>query len=604
MDDVELWDLASHAPEPLRPHVVERLASDGAQRDRVEALLAQPAPARDDAQGPRYEIVGLIGAGTQADVYQARRLDLDRACALKVFRGVSDPTFIERVRAEAGLMARVLSPHVVTVFDAGDLGDGRFFIEMALCAEPDVQGAPGSIALGRSLRAHVVERGPLSADEAARLLQPICAAVAAAHRAGVVHSDVKPENVLVLPASRRAMLADFGIAASLATPRARGPASRVGTLPYMAPEQFEARAPPDASSDVYGLGGTLLFALTGSPPHPERRADGKEPNQQGGGPLALPPTVPRSLAEVVERALAREPAQRPSAHEVAQAVDAFLARRPTAWDLRRPARRLALFYQRHRLLLNLAFAGAVLALTLGLGLLWTVVAKTGLEARARDLSRHLALLDSDVARLAAQRAALEAELARLRSEREAIAGSEAREREARLLAEGRASEADAQLTAAVAAARDAAGKLQRSEGAVVGLEARLAEAGERVKTLQAAASGREAERAASAERYRASVEALRQQWEGDSARLRQEVEREREAGVALQRRLAAAERAGSAAVEARIEAEARLGARIEACTADRDGLRRQLEATPTEPTRTESARRTAPPAAAELVRPP
>jgi len=74
MDDVELWDLASHAPEPLRPHVVERLASDGAQRDRVEALLAQPAPARDDAQGPRYEIVGLIGAGTQADVYQARRL--------------------------------------------------------------------------------------------------------------------------------------------------------------------------------------------------------------------------------------------------------------------------------------------------------------------------------------------------------------------------------------------------------------------------------------------------------------------------------------------------------------------------------------------------
>src|SRR5512138_691267 len=231
MDDVELWDLAWHAAEPLRAEVVERLAADRAQRERVEALLAQPAPARSGADGPRYEIVGLVGAGSQADVYQARRLDLDRACALKVFRSVSDPAFVERVRAEAGLMARVLSPHVVTVFDAGDLGDGRFFIEMALCAEPDVQGAPGSVALGRSLRAHVVERGPLPADEAARLLQPICAAVAAAHRSGVVHSDVKPENVLVLPVSRRAMLADFGIAASLAAPRAAAHA-RVGTLPY------------------------------------------------------------------------------------------------------------------------------------------------------------------------------------------------------------------------------------------------------------------------------------------------------------------------------------------------------------------------------------
>ena len=141
MDDVELWDLASHAPEHLRAEVLDRLASDGAQRVRVAELLAQPAPR--PGEGPRYEIIGLIGSGTQAEVYQARRLDLDRACALKVFRNVSDPAFVERVRTEAGLMARVLSPHVVTVFDAGDLGDGRFFIEMALCAEPDVQGVPG-----------------------------------------------------------------------------------------------------------------------------------------------------------------------------------------------------------------------------------------------------------------------------------------------------------------------------------------------------------------------------------------------------------------------------------------------------------------------------
>jgi serine/threonine protein kinase len=587
MDDVELWDLASHAHPPHRGHVVERLAADVAQRERVEALLAQPAPTRDDGQGPRYEVLGLIGAGTQADVYQARRLDLDRSCALKVFRSVSDPAFIERVRAEAGLMARVLSPHVVTVFDAGDLGDGRFFIEMALCAEPDVLGPTGAVALGRSLRAHVLERGPLSPEEAARLLQPICAAVAAAHRAGVVHSDVKPENVLVLPASRRAMLADFGIAASLAIPRAQGTASRIGTLSCMAPEQFDSRVPPDVSSDVYGLGGTLLFALTGSPPHPERRETGEDPLQ--GAPHPIPSTVPRSLAEVVERALARDPALRPRADELAEALDAFLAHRPTTWDLERPARRLSLFYQRHRLLLNLAFAGAVLAMTLGMGLLWTVVAKSGLEARAGDLSRHLALLESDVARLTEQRSTLEAELARLRSEREAIAGSQAREREARLQAEGRSSEADAQLTAAGAAAREAAGKLARAEASVAQLASRLADSDGRVKSLEAEVRNRDAERTASAERYRASVDALRQGWEGDSARLRQDVARERESGAALQRRLAEAEHASSAAAQAKIEAEARLGAGVEACRADRDDLRRQLEAVRPEPARAEGA---------------
>ncbi len=576
MDDVELWDLARRTPEPIRAEVVERLASDGEQRERVEALLSQPAPLRDDLEGPRYEIVGLIGAGSQAEVYQARRLDLDRSCALKVFRNVSDPAFIERVRAEAGLMARVLSPHVVTVFDAGDLGDGRFFIEMALGAEPDVQGAQGSIALGRSLRAHVVERGPLPPDEAARLLQPICAAVSAAQRVGVVHSDVKPENVLVLPVSRRAMLADFGIAASLAAPRAEGSSARIGTLAYLAPEQFESRRPPDAASDVYGLGGTLLFALSGRPPHPERQEDGSDPRR--GAPLPVPAGVPRSLAEIVERALAHDPAARPTADELAHALDAFLARRPTSWDLLRPGRRLALFYQRHRVLLNLAFVGAVLAITLGLGLLRTVVAKSGLEVRARDLSLHVAALDADVRRLAGQKGSLDAELARLHAERETIAGAGAREREARLLAEGRSSEADAQLTAAATLSRETAGKLDRAQATATQLEARLAGAEERVRSLEGEVNARDADLRAGAERYRASVDALRQQWEGEGARLRQDLLRERETRALLQQRLAEAEHERSGAVQARIETKARLEGKLEACRAEHDDLRRQLDA--------------------------
>jgi serine/threonine-protein kinase len=560
MDDVDLWELVSRTPEPLRGEVLERLASDPAQGARVRDLLAQPAPAHP-GEGARYEILGLIGAGSQADVYQARRLDLDRACALKVFRSVSNPAFVERVRAEAGNMARVISPHVVTVFDAGDLGDGRFFIEMALCAEPDVTGAPGAVALGRSLRAYVVERGPLPADEAARLLQPISAAVAAAHRAGVVHSDVKPENVLVLPTSRRAMLADFGIAATLAAP---APAARVGTLPFLAPEQFEELQPASPASDVYALGGTLLFALSGLPPHPERRPDGTDP--RGGAPLPVPAGTPASLAEIVERALDRDPKARPSADQLAGALDAFLARRPAPWELERPMRRLSLFYLRHRVLLNLAFAGAVVAATLGLGLLRTVIAKTGLEARAQHLSARISSLDADVARLASQRTELERALDGLRAEREAIAGSEAREREARLEAEGRFTEADAQLAAALAAGREASAKAERAEATLGQLEVRATDAESRVKALEAELAARQADLRTGADQYRASVEALRQGWEKDAARLSADVARERDAAAALRQKLADAERDRNAAVQARATAEAHA-----------EDLRRQME---------------------------
>jgi hypothetical protein len=461
---------------------------------------------------------------------------------------------------------------VVTVFDAGDLGDGRFFIEMALCAEPDVGGAPGAFALGRSLRAYVVERGPLAPDDAARLLQPVCAAVAAAHRAGVVHSDVKPENVLVLPTSRRAMLADFGIAASLAAPRAQAAPSRVGTVPFMAPEQYQGRREPDAASDVYGLGGTLLFALSGSAPHPDRGDDGEDP--RAGVPVAVPATVPPSLAELVRRALAHDPVARPTAEELARALDAFLARRPTLWELRRVGRRASLFYQRHSMLVNLGFVGAVLAATLGLGLLRTVVAKSGLEARARDLSRQVAALDADVQRLATQKGGLDAELARLRTEREAIAGSEAREREARIRAEGRSSEADAQLTATTAQVRETTGKLEGALANAAQLETRLNQAEARVRALEAEATALGGEERAAAERYRASVEALRQDREREGARLRQEVTREREAGAALLKQAADADRERRAAAESL----ARARGQLDTCRTERDDLQRRLDA--------------------------
>jgi chromosome segregation ATPase len=282
------------------------------------------------------------------------------------------------------------------------------------------------------------------------------------------------------------------------------------------------------------------------------------------------------------RALAPDPAARPTADDLAQALDAFLARRPTRWDLQRPGRRLTLFYQRHRVFLNLSLAGVVLAVSLGLGLLTTVVAKSGLEVRARNLSRHVAALDDDVLRLTGQKGTLETELARLRTEREAVAGAEAREREARLLAEKRASEADVQLTAATQLARETAGKLERAQATVAQLEASLADTKERVRSLERDVSARDADLRASAERYRTSVDALRQHWDGEGARLRQDLARERETSAILQRRLAEAERERNSAVQARTETRASLEGKLEVCRADRDDLRGQLDATHSE----------------------
>jgi chromosome segregation ATPase len=224
----------------------------------------------------------------------------------------------------------------------------------------------------------------------------------------------------------------------------------------------------------------------------------------------------------------------------------------------------------------------VLAVSLGLGLLTTVVAKSGLEVRARNLSRHVAALDDDVLRLTGQKGTLETELARLRTEREAVAGAEAREREARLLAEKRASEADVQLTAATQLARETAGKLERAQATVAQLEASLADTKERVRSLERDVSARDADLRASAERYRTSVDALRQHWDGEGARLRQDLARERETSAILQRRLAEAERERNSAVQARTETRASLEGKLEVCRADRDDLRGQLDATHSE----------------------
>jgi peptidoglycan hydrolase CwlO-like protein len=330
--------------------------------------------------------------------------------------------------------------------------------------------------------------------EAARLVEAACRGAEAAHRTGVIHGDIKPENVLVTPISRRVMLADFGIATTLArhdggsTPDGK---VRAGTLAYMAPEQFVDGRPPDVRSDVYMLGGTLLFALTGEVPHPDRRLGPEGTVDTPRTPI--PAYVPQRLAEIAERALAADPEQRySSAGEMADQLRRFRERLPTYDDEPLLRRRAVLFAERHAHVLAALAAAAIVSSILGLvGWRSFTAVVHDREAQVLALESRQAELDAEGKRLNAanvelgeRRAALEAQVAELEERIDdsrrplkelpkiradlAAAKADLAGRE-RALAEAR-SEARARADAADAARRDAEERAARLQGSLSAAE--------------------------------------------------------------------------------------------------------------------------------------
>src|SRR3954452_467284 len=253
----------------------------------------------------RYVITGFLGEGARKRVYLAHdeRLDRDVAVALIPSLG-SDAAARERIAAEARAMARLGShPNFVTVHDFGEEGDAAYMV-----SEYMAQGSVAELLAGAGGKGLEIER-------AARLARQVAAALAHAHRAGIVHRDVKPHNVF-LNGDGDARLGDFGVALALDRPRLSGE-GMVGTVDYMPPEQALNR-PVDARSDLYSLGAMLYELVCGRPPFRGEDVVAVVSQHINTAPFAPQwprPDVPALLEELILALLAKSPDERPASAE-------------------------------------------------------------------------------------------------------------------------------------------------------------------------------------------------------------------------------------------------------------------------------------------------
>ena len=297
----------------------------------------------------RYRLSQRIDRGGTAEVWRARDERLDRDVAVKILGAAADPAFRDRFTMEARRAASVSHPNIVTIFDEGQDGDDAFIVMEEV--------------RGRSLRDLIAARGALPIGEAVRIVGQIGAALDATHRAGLVHLDVKPANVIV-DDEGNAKLTDFGIARAARDSEER---ELVGTARYIAPERVLGR-PATPRSDVYGLALVAHELLTGAPAFAGvENEDLLRDRLDRGAPHIR--TVDRELPErtdaVVAKGLAREPEGRyASAGAFADALAASTSDRPPMTEVLRPTmvtvpRRLPRFD-------SLLALGAVLALLIGL----------------------------------------------------------------------------------------------------------------------------------------------------------------------------------------------------------------------------------------------
>jgi serine/threonine protein kinase len=247
----------------------------------------------------RYEVEELVGHGGMSSVYKARDGLLERHVALKILHEQynSDDDFVERFKREARSVAQLQHPNIVTVIDRGE-EDGRQFIVFEYIA-------------GENLKEHVVRKGRLDVREALEVALEVARGLAFAHQHGIVHRDVKPQNVL-LNGDGHVKVTDFGIARTVEVDGMTQTGTVLGTSNYIAPEQATGQR-VDAHSDVYALGTVLFELLAGDVPFPGDSFVAvamKHVHEPPPNLLDVRRDVPPRVAAAVDRALAKDPEER------------------------------------------------------------------------------------------------------------------------------------------------------------------------------------------------------------------------------------------------------------------------------------------------------
>jgi len=326
------------------PVTREELKNLVADCERETPLLNRPAvegfaglfseaeePSLTGVLGGRYRIEREAGRGGMARVFLARDIKHDRDVAVKVIRhDVAASLGSGRFLQEIAIAARLRHPNIVPMYDSGE-SDGNLYFVMPFEEGP-------------SLRARMKQDAPLALTERISILRDIARALAYAHERGVVHRDIKPDNVLL--SGGAAVVSDFGIAKAVSAAQAESPSgtitqagARIGTPAYMAPEQAVGDPTTDHRADIYSFGCVAYELFAGKPPFEGATTHELVAAHVGATPvpiLEVSATVPRQLAALIMRCLRKLPGDRPqSAHELLRDLDS----EPEATDEQAPDRR-------------------------------------------------------------------------------------------------------------------------------------------------------------------------------------------------------------------------------------------------------------------------
>src|SRR5580692_8105533 len=269
------------------------------QRSSIRTFVSVPLFQTGDVLGGRYEIIELLGEGGMGAVYKALDRELDRPVALKLIRPelASNPSMLARFKQELLLSRQVTHKNVIRIYDLGD-AEGVKYITM-------------EFVQGRDLRSLIQEKKKFSPEEAVEIMQQVCQALQAAHAVGVIHRDLKPQNIMREDTSR-ILVMDFGLARTMEGDGMTQTGALVGTMEYMSPEQALGKE-LDQRSDIFTAGLIFYELLTGQMPY---RADSAlasliRRTQERAKPISeFDKTIPQGLSNVVSKCLEREPAAR------------------------------------------------------------------------------------------------------------------------------------------------------------------------------------------------------------------------------------------------------------------------------------------------------